>query len=408
LYAKTLGYFSVLLIDTRSSTSILKNVWHTVFTNLSNKSKIYFMVKISEKELLKAGWVLILLTIQITFCLGQANENSTPKVTENSQATTLAQITTFPQIYTNLNGMVREFVRSMNQDKNGTYWFGTNGDGIIRYAGQKLEKMVVPDVSPNFRVLGIVEDKSGNIWFATSEGLIKYDGETFRTFAKKEGLPGYDQEIWALMIDKNGQIWLGSTGGVCHFDGEKFIPFALPLSNVEKSKPMLSAKLVFKIIEDKSGIIWFVTDGNGVFKYHKGEFTHLSTKNGLTDNSVSGILEDKQGHIWISTFYGGTSRFDGATFTNFTKDGIIKGEETGGLFEDSKGNIWFTAENVGVYKYDGTHFTLYTTENGLTADLVLSIFEDKKGQLWFGTWQGLCIFDGEKFVNAKDKEPWTN
>jgi ligand-binding sensor domain-containing protein len=119
-------------------------------------------------------------------------------------------------------------------------------------------------------------------------------------------------------------------------------------------------------------------------------------------------LEDKQGNIWIGTFYGGISKFDGTTFTNFTKDGIIKGVETVGFYEDSKGNIWFTAENVGLYKYDGTNFTLYTTENGLTSNLVLSIFEDNKGQLWFGTWQGLCIYDGVKFINASFKEPWTN
>jgi len=76
--------------------------------------------------------------------------------------------------------------------------------------------------------------------------------------------------------------------------------------------------------------------------------------------------------------------------------------------EDSRGNIWFAAENVGVYKYDGAKFTLYITDDGLTSNLVLSIFEDNKGQLWFGTWQGLCIFDGEKFVNANEKEIWTN
>ncbi|MBK8670570.1 MAG: hypothetical protein IPN89_14405 [Saprospiraceae bacterium] len=116
-------------------------------------------------------------------------------------------------------------------------------------------------------------------------------------------------------------------------------------------------------------------------------------------------MEDKKGNIWVSTFYGGVSKYDGKTYINFTKDGIIKGEEAGGFLEDRKGNIWFTAENVGVYRYDGTNFTLYTTENGLTSNLVLSIYEDNKGQLWFGTWQSMCIFEGEKFVNANVKEP---
>ncbi|MBK7226805.1 MAG: hypothetical protein IPH96_15875 [Saprospiraceae bacterium] len=36
--------------------------------------------------------------------------------------------------------MVSEFVRTMHQDKKGNYWFGTNGNGIIRYDGKTLEK----------------------------------------------------------------------------------------------------------------------------------------------------------------------------------------------------------------------------------------------------------------------------
>jgi ligand-binding sensor domain-containing protein len=44
----------------------------------------------------------------------------------------------------------------------------------------------------------------------------------------------------------------------------------------------------------------------------------------------------------------------------------------------------------------------------LTSNVTLSIFEDNKGQVWFGSWQGLCIFDGAKFMDAKQKEPWTN
>jgi ligand-binding sensor domain-containing protein len=367
--------------------------------------------KKNKKVFIGRNVILIILTFQISSCTGQVKEKSANDKIENvvnTQPISSKQSTIFPQIHTNLNGMVREFVRSMCQDTKGNYWFGTNGNGIICYNGQTLEKITIEGVGPGMRVMKIVEDKAGHVWFGTSDGLIKYDGEMFITFSKKEGLPGDDPEIWGLIVDKSGLIWVGANGGVCHFDGNKFTPFLLPETKVENSKPMLSDKLVFQFLEDKNGTIWLVTDGNGIFKYRNGEFLHLTYKNGLTDNNTTGVLEDKQGNIWMSTFYGGVSKYDGKTYTNFTKDGIIKGEETGGFLKDRKGNIWFTAENVGVYKYDGTHFTLYTIENGLTSNLVLSIFEDNKGQLWFGTWQGLCIFDGEKFVNAKDKEPWTN
>jgi ligand-binding sensor domain-containing protein len=355
--------------------------------------------------------ILVLLTLQCVSCAGQVKEKSVAdsiEIQENNQTLELKQSTIFPQIHTNLNGMVREFIRTMYQDKKGNYWFGTNGDGIIRYDGRVLEKMTIAGNGSYCRVLEIVEDSIGNIWFGTSVGLIKYDGVAFKTFSFNEGLPGVDPEIWGLTIDKNGLIWVGAIGGVCQFNGERFIPFSLPTSKVENVTPMLSDKLVFKIIEDKNGNKWFVTDGNGIFIYKNGAFIHLTAKNELADNNVADILEDKQGNIWIGTFNGGVSKFDGKTYTNFTKNGIIAGVETYNFYEDSQGNIWFTAEGYGVYRYDGNNFKQFTTDDGLTSNVTLSILEDNKGQMWFGSWQGLCIYDGKTIMNAKDKEPWTN
>jgi ligand-binding sensor domain-containing protein len=353
--------------------------------------------------------ILMVLTFQISYCIGQVKEEPVNDKIENGiniQPLILNQSTTFPQIHTNLNGMVREFVRTMFQDKKGNYWFGTNTNGIIRYDGKTLEKVTLEQKQKWVSVREIVEDKVGNIWFGTSSGLVKYDGDKFTVFSTEVGLQ--DADIWGLAVDASGLIWVGSTGGVSHFDGKKFKPFLLPETTVENAQHMLSDKLVKKFVEDKNGRMWLVTDGNGIFKYNKGEFTHLTNKNGLTDNNAWDILEDKQGNIWIGTFYGGVSKFDGKTYTNYTKDGIIEGMETYNFCEDSQGNIWFSAENYGVYRYDGTNFTLFTTENGLATNVVQSILEDNKGQIWFGTWRGISLYDGQKFMNAKVKEPWTN
>ena len=355
--------------------------------------------------------ILLLLMLQISACAGKVKKNTVQEPVKNETVDhpfiPLPAATTFPQIHTNLNGMVREFVRSMYQDKKGNYWFGTNGSGIIRYDGQALEMMTIEGVDRNIRVMEIVEDKAGKLWFATSDGLLRYDGENFTLYAKEAGLSGENMEIWGLTIDHNGLIWVGAMEGVYHFDGAKFIPFSLPAITVQHPQPMMSDQLVFKILQDRNGAMWFVTDGNGIFRYKDGKFTHLNTQNGLADNNTADIFEDQQGNIWIGTFNGGVSKYDGKTFTNFTQDGTIAGEEAYNFCEDREGNVWFSAEGHGVYRYDGSNFSHFTTENGLTTNVVQNIFLDQKGQIWCTTWQGICIFDGQGFVDAKVKEPWT-
>ena len=109
--------------------------------------------------------------------------------TENegsNQPPALNQSTTFPQIHTNLNGMVREFVRTMYQDTKGNYWFGTNGNGIICYDGKTLEKISMKGLRSLNVIRGIFEDKAGHLWFGTWQGISIYDGYKIMNAKDKE------------------------------------------------------------------------------------------------------------------------------------------------------------------------------------------------------------------------------
>ena len=178
------------------------------------------MLGIKNKVLLLIRLLSLVLITLVTSCKGQETENSAKGSIEKSSKTLnenwtqknqplIYQNTVFPQIHSNLKGMVSEFVRIMYQDSKGIIWFGTNGDGLVRYDGKTLEKFTQKDgIGTGTAVRGIVEDKNGNIWFGTSNGLTRYDGKTFTNYSTKEGL--IDNDIWAIEIDKDGIIWVGS------------------------------------------------------------------------------------------------------------------------------------------------------------------------------------------------------
>jgi ligand-binding sensor domain-containing protein len=80
-----------------------------------------------------------------------------------------------------------------------------------------------------------------------------------------------------------------------------------------------------------------------------------------------------------------------------TKDTKISDNIHCGL-EDNKGNMWFGTTGQGLYKYDGKSFTQFTTKQGLCNNYVWCLMNDNKGNIWCGTSNGVCIFDGEKFM----------
>ena len=295
------------------------------------------------------------------------------------------------------------FVRRMHQDNRGHLWFGTNGDGVIRYDGEDVEFFSLEEGFGGVAVRGIVEDKSGNVWFGTERGLTKYDGKSFTNFSSKDGLPHDD--VWALTIDRSGIIWVGTLQGASRFDGMSFSDVELPEGKPDPLRGVTSARIVHCIMQDSKGAMWFGTNV-GAFRHDGQSLTNLSEKDGLCNNAVNCILEDNNGSFWFATHHNGVCRWDGKKFKHFTSKDGVEGFEAWDLYKDSSGNIWFPIENHGVYRYDGKTFANFGKKQGLTSNAIQCAFEDKQGRVWLGGWQGLFRIEGESIVPVGKDGPW--
>ena len=65
--------------------------------------------------------------------------------------------------------------------KNNDYWFGSDDRGVYRYNGKAIVNFTRKDGLVSNQIRGIQEDKSGNIYFTTYEGISKFDGKSFTT-----------------------------------------------------------------------------------------------------------------------------------------------------------------------------------------------------------------------------------
>ncbi|MES2592336.1 MAG: two-component regulator propeller domain-containing protein [Bacteroidota bacterium] len=353
--------------------------------------------------------------------------------------------------FSKLQGLKHEVIGCMFQDKRGNLWFGTDGGGVSKYDGKSFTHFTEKEGLSSNTLRGILEDKRGNLWFGTYGGVSKYDGKSFTVFTETEGLS--NNTVLSMLEDKRGNIWFGTRGGgVSKYDGNRVeaiqkgdkeaqrTQYDLKRENGKLVKSFthltkkegLSNNTVWSILEDKSGNIWFGTDGGGVSKYDGISFTHFTEKEGLSNNIVLSILEDKSGNLWFGTYGGGVSKYDGSSFTHFTEKEGLSGNIIGRILEDKSGNIWFSAYGGGVTKYVGNQveeiegsgkdiqqaqdlkrengklvksFTHFTEKEGLSNNTVLSMLEDKSGNLWFGTdGGGVAKYAGKSFTHFTEKE----
>ncbi len=245
-------------------------------------------------------------------------------------------------------------------------------------------------------IWSILEDSWGNLWFATFDGAIRYDGHSYTKYTAREGL--YNDWVSSIFEDRSGKLWFLhalAKGGVSCFDGQSFTHYS--------TKQGLCSNEVNSMIQDKKGNLWFATS-NGLSCFDGKSFTNYTTKQGLCHNHTFEVFEDKKGELWIGGMKG-VSNFDGKSFTNYMpKTGIYKANS---IIEDRNGRLWFAGFGTALCCFDGHTITYYTKLQGLCSNNILlnnNLLEDKNGNIWVGTDNGLSCFDGKNFTHLTTKQ----
>src|SRR5262249_1665569 len=72
---------------------------------------------------------------------------------------------------------------------------------------------------PSDRVNAITEDSNGAMWFATDNGLVRYDGRNVEAVPNESALPS--RRILSLKFDARGTLWIGTEAGAARLRNHK-------------------------------------------------------------------------------------------------------------------------------------------------------------------------------------------
>ncbi len=259
-------------------------------------------------------------------------------------------------------------------------------------------------------VIDIFQDKKGYLWFATRDGLNKYDGYTFTIYRHNSEDSKSLSHSWVTAIheDNYGNLWVGTKDGLNKYNPEQdnFIRYK------QNSKlNSITHNEIWDLIQLESNVLWVATS-NGVnqIRIKEDSISHFknqkeNTRFPLIDVRTRGFMASKEGELWISTVEGinvFNPRDNKVTHYNYpkgvTKDDHINNFPT--LFEDSYKNIWLGHEKgLAIFNKKQNVFVDYIfNKTKAITSAVRSICEDYSGNLWIGTYSGLYLLNQENYT----------
>jgi len=296
-------------------------------------------------------------------------------------------------------GLSQTRVIQIVQDDQGFMWFGSQY-GINRYDGYKFkvfkhEPGRTNSLSGVF-ISALFKDRSGSLWVGCDEFLDKFDPvtETFTHYRiDTAGAHGETVPVTHISQDHAGMLWLSTLRGLFRFDPStgKTIRYRHDSSNPFS----LSSDEVKQTGEDRTGAFWVVTsEGLDAFDRDAGKVTlHVP----IHEHREMSFYEDRSGVFWIVHVTGGglevfDRKANTLTHYSFNEGPMSDSLPTGvmAMLEDRDGTLWFATLGSGLLKFDrtGRKFIRYrhdpTNPDSLGQDDVAALFQDHEGNIWAG------------------------
>ncbi|MDN5216475.1 two-component regulator propeller domain-containing protein [Fulvivirgaceae bacterium BMA12] len=204
--------------------------------------------------------------------------------------------------------------------------------------------------------------------------------------------------VFEIIKDSHGFMWFGTTDGLNKYDGYEMTVYR----HIHGDSTALPDNSVWALYEDTAGNLWVGTDGGGLSLYDRrlDRFINYqysdSDTTSLSHNSVNVIMEDSNGKLWVGTYGGGINVMTApGKFRRIKKDGpeSLSNDAIHTIFKDRAGNMWVgTQEGLNCYDSQKQTFQTYLHDAGditsISNNNVLAISEDAKGYIWLGTWGG--------------------
>lgn len=302
---------------------------------------------------------------------------------------TLTAVNTYRR-YDVRSGLSDNSVKDVCQDATGYMWFATK-DGLNRFNGYDFKTFGSSSYGRIHNIEALCPHSDGkHIWLATTNGLCIFDTSTeqISPFTMKADDGAAIPNCLCLQYDTTGDLWIGSFDGIFRYNQEKdtLIHYSVPECSSDRT--------VRTIFEDSHLDIWAGTI-NGLTHYdtQKDAFDtpirlHDSSPS-LGDNEITAITQTVEGPLLIGTQNGEIAEYiiEESRFRIFSPESPASLSRIHDISVVSQ-NLYLIGSDSGLFRFDRKTGRCTIPYEHLKGESIYKLFNDKEGALWIGTYFG--------------------
>ncbi|MFV0390264.1 MAG: two-component regulator propeller domain-containing protein [Pyrinomonadaceae bacterium] len=278
------------------------------------------------------------------------------------------------------HGLPSERINAIAQTNSGSIWFATD-NGLARFDGRRVQTNLSNGVS-SIRISDLKVDKDGALWIATDRGAYYYIDDTFALISETA-----DYSISSIAVTDDW-IYLGEQNGLIFRTRRR--------KNSNELEPFIKAAVPLRSIAYFKERIFAGTYNSGLQRSNNGELEVVETR--PRPFFINVLATGNDGNLWIGARTGSSA--SGLLKAEKLPELSVFGNDLGSVNAiafDAKNNLWIGTDDHGAYHFNGDaqekRFTFENTSGGLRSNRVLSTFVDREGVVWFGTDKGVSRYD---------------
>jgi signal transduction histidine kinase/ligand-binding sensor domain-containing protein len=279
-------------------------------------------------------------------------------------------------------------------DHQGMAWLMTER-GLLRVDPRPWSDLDAPATPPaapfgvaqgvNFKqVFRSLEDREGNVWLGTLEGLERFSPSRLRRLIRPDGTK---TGVAALAAGAGAEVWIGELSALPMRIGNEWRTVGLPETGT----------LAMHV--DSSGVGWVAELRGRLWRVDGVSATEVARPPSALPGRVNALVRDRAGRLWISMkseARRGIHRQDGDGWTWLSQSGALPADSALSLHVDPQGRVWagFTDSRLCVFEDDTPR--CHGSAEGLAIGNVLSLASGRNG-LWAGGDSGVAVFRNGRF-----------